>query len=72
MRLSMEEMRWFEAACLDGGNSPASELLNVFGVNSAEAVIAYIPSAPGALHPDIVQWVRNAIAEARRRASRPF
>ena len=67
MRLDREEMHLFVVACADPGNAPAQELLNVFGVETAEGVLDALPSVPVGLLTELVGFVWNAVEEARAR-----
>ena len=56
----------FEAACADLHNTHAQELLNVFGVETPDAVLENLPSVPPALMAELVSYVWKAIDDARR------
>jgi hypothetical protein len=71
MRLSTDERSIFEVACGDRGNASAQELLNVFAVTTASAVLAQVLAAPKGLHESLAQHIRQAIDEQKQR-KRPF
>ena len=70
MRLSIEDLRVFEAACADQTNRPAQELVNALGAAAAGTILSQIALAPGAIHADFARNVRDAIDEQRRRPRR--
>ena len=65
MRLDRDEMVLFEAACANPRNLPAQELMNVFGVESAEKVLESIPNVPLGLFADLVGHIWKAINDQR-------
>ncbi len=71
MKLSTEELRSFEQACLDRGNRAAQELVNVFGVPTAAEIIAQLESVPPGLHEELLRQIREAINEQKRRTRQP-
>ena len=66
MRLESDEMVLFEAACADLHNAHAQELLNVFGVETPEAILEKLPTVPLPFRTELVGYVRKAIEDARR------
>lgn len=71
MKLSTEELRAFEQACQDPGNRPAQELVNVFGIASAEEIVAQLQDVPAGLREELLKQVREALDEQKRRFRRP-
>ena len=68
MKLSGEELSLFTAACADGSNIHAQELMNVFGVDSSQDVLAHVAAAPIGIFIDVVAHIWYAILhEAGRR-----
>lgn len=68
MQLGREEALLFEAACHDGENIFACELLNVFGVDRAADVLVQLDVAPIGVFIDLVSHLWYAVLhEVRRR-----
>lgn len=63
MRLSTDEVKAFEAACLNRHNRAVEELFNALGVSNASAVLFQVATAPLALSNHIATHVRAAITE---------
>ena len=71
MRLTLDERTIFEAACGDRGNLTAQELLNVFAVSTASAILAQVLAAPKGFHDALVRHIWQAIDEQKQR-HRPY
>ena len=68
MRLSPDQIELFEAGCVNPDNDAAQQLLNVFGVEAADAVLERIPNVPIEILADLVTYFWHAMEhEAKRR-----
>jgi hypothetical protein len=67
MRLTIEEMELFEAACADRGNDAAQELLNVFAVERGIDVLPHLPTVPLGLLADLASHLWRAVNHEHRK-----
>lgn len=69
MKLGLEDVEHFRAACVDPWNDAAQELLNVFGVSTADELLAHMSTMPVAILGDLVGRFWDAVnAEVIRAA----
>ncbi|MGZ7030559.1 MAG: hypothetical protein ACXVIJ_01195 [Thermoanaerobaculia bacterium] len=61
MKLAADDMRLFEIACGDPENVHAQELLNVFAVETAAAVLEQLSTAPLGVMADLFTHLWRAV-----------
>ena len=61
MKLGLEDVEHFRAACVDPWNDAAQELLNVFGVSTADELLAQMSTMPVAILSDLVARFWDAV-----------
>jgi hypothetical protein len=69
MKLGLDDVDNFRAACVDPWNDAAQELLNVFGVSTADELLAQMSTMPVSILSDLVARFWDAVnAEVIRAA----
>lgn len=67
MKLTIEEIDLFDAACHDPGNEAAQELLNVFAAEQSIDVLLMLPSVPLGMLAELVSHLWRAIDREHRK-----